>query len=84
MAFWVTACQCLESCSSEPKRALADPTRANERAKLEHFKPIMDLAAGTTILANVPGIVDPFAENGNAVEQWNRAAEIRLALAQQP
>lgn len=61
----------------------ADP-KANMDVRLREFEPTMDLLAGTRLLARVDGFADPFLERGNPVQQWNRAAEFRLALAGLP
>ena len=61
----------------------ADPLE-NAAAKVANFEKTMDLVNGTTFLAGLPKFKDPFAGSGNPVEQWNRAAEIRLALAGLP
>lgn len=62
----------------------ADPSR-NITARLEGFEITMDLLAGTTLLASLPKFKNPFASRRrNPVQQWNRSAEIRLALAGLP
>lgn len=52
--------------------------------RLREFEATMDLFAGTRLLASANGFVDPFLVRGNRVQQWNRAAELRLALAGLP
>lgn len=61
----------------------ADPLK-NAKAKVANFESRMDLRTGTALLASLWGFRDPFAARGNPVSQWNRAAELRLALAGLP